>query len=894
MPRSEAARYAFNRGLISPLALARVDLKRAALSAQIQTNWMPRTLGSMMLRPGLQYIGAVPGASQLVEFVRSLTEMHLLEFTNLALRIWTNDALLTRASVSSAVSNGNFDTNLTGWTDNDEAGATSAWVTGGYMGLTGTGTNAAIRDQTVTVAVADQGVVHALRITIQRGPVILRVGSSAGGDEYISQVELAPGIHSLAFTPTGNFRIRFMSRLLRLVLVDSCNVESAGVVSMSSPYPTAALDLIRADTDSLSADVLFVACAGYQQRRIERRNSGLSWSIVLYQPEDGPFRTENTSTQTMTASVLTGNGTLTSSISFFQSTHVGALFRVEPIGQTVTKSMTALNDATASIRVTGTGSDRGFTIDLSGLTATGNTVNLQRSFDNTTWSNVATKTWTADTTGVFTDGLDNQIVYYRLICAVYAAGTTVATLSITTGSIAGICRVTAYTSSTVVDMEVLSPFGAITASASWAEGQWSDYRGWPSSVTLYEGRLGWSGYDFTDLSVSDAFDSFDQNTEGDSGPIIRSIGSGPLTTINWMLPLQRLILGGQLAEHSIRSNAFDEPITPSNFNRKQCSTQGSAAVQAVRMDSRGIYVGRGGSVVFELSFDTNSYDYSSTNLTELNPEVCQPRVVRMAVQRKPDTRIHCVLSDGTVAVQVYDHAEQVNCWIKVETDGDVEDVCVLPGISGALEDQVYYQVSRTINGSTVRHLEKWATEAECQGTFSTYATLNKQADAFIIAGAGVGGDILFGLTHLIGEEVVVWGNGKDLGTYTVSAAGKVTVSEAVDTNGAVVGLSYVAQFQSAKLGQTLSKHKNIDHLAPILYNTHAQGLEMGPDFTTMDNLPLMQGGAPVDPDSCYAEYDHEPQSFPGTWDVDARICFRATAPKPCTVLACVIEGQVNG
>ena len=92
-----------------------------------------------------------------------------------------------------------------------------------------------------------------------------------------------------------------------------------------------------------------------------------------------------------------------------------------------------------------------------------------------------------------------------------------------------------------------------------------------------------------------------------------------MDTINWMLPLQRLILGAQLAEHSVRSNAFDEPITPSNFNRKQCSTEGSSAVQAVRHDSRGIFVGRSGSRVYELFFDAQSYDYDAIDLTVFNP-----------------------------------------------------------------------------------------------------------------------------------------------------------------------------------------------------------------------------------------------------------------------------------
>ena len=57
MPQENVPLIAFNRGLISQLALARVDLRRTALSADIQTNYVPRVLGSMMIRPGLGYTG---------------------------------------------------------------------------------------------------------------------------------------------------------------------------------------------------------------------------------------------------------------------------------------------------------------------------------------------------------------------------------------------------------------------------------------------------------------------------------------------------------------------------------------------------------------------------------------------------------------------------------------------------------------------------------------------------------------------------------------------------------------------------------------------------------------------------------------------------------------------
>lgn len=913
MAKAEAVRAAFNRGLIAQQALARVDLSRTALSAEEQTNFPPRSLGSTMLRPGLQYIWGTQSnaAARYIPFVRSLTAMYLLEFTAGALRIGVNtagtDALLTRAAVSSALQNGTFTTNLANWTDSDEAGGVSAWLVGGYMSLIGNGTAAAIRDQTVAVAAADQGIEHALRIVVKRGPVTLRVGSTSVLDDYITETTLYTGVHSLAFTPGASFTVRFMSRLKREVLVDSCDIEAAGIVVLTTPFVAADLDSLRADTESLSVDVLFMACSGYTQRRIERRASGRSWSFVLYQSDSGPFMNGNTGPTTLTPSALSGNGTLTASVAFFRTTHApntttgngGTLFQLTSTGQTRTVTVTAQNQFSSAIRVTGTSTDRAFTINIDAVGA-GTTIRLQRSLDSDTgpWTDVTGKSWTAATAESFNDTLDNQIVWYRIGCKTgeYGVGTSVCVISTSFGSIVGIARVTAYTSSTVVSIEILAEFGATTATDDWAEGLWSDYRGWPSAGTIYEGRMNWDGMDKILLSESDEFDGFDQDAEGDAGPINRSIGSGPMETINWALPLQRLVLGAALAEHSVRSNAFDEPITPTNFNRKPCSTQGSANVQAVKVDTRGFYVQRGGSRVFELSFDPETYDYASSDATILNPELGDSRFVRLGVQRQPDTRVHAVRADGTVAMLVHDKAEKVLCWIEVESiayttagvvraTGLIEDIVVLPGASGSKEDQVYYVVKRTVNSATVRYLEKWAKESEGQGT-----ALNKQADSFITY-TGAASNTITGLTHLVGEEVVVWGNSKDLGRYTVSGSGEIMLTEAA-TN-VVVGLHYRARFKSAKLGQTLSKTMLVERIAPILRNTHAQGLQIGQTFEKLSHLPLVYQGTAVDTDRIYTEYDEQSQAVYGTWSEDARVCMEANAPRPCNVMALKLSGQAT-
>lgn len=907
MAKVNSALVAFNRGRVSKYALARVDLARVGLSAEIQTNYMPRVMGSMMLRPGWGYVlnSADNQQAVYVPFVKSTDDVALAEFTNLKMRVIVGDAVLTRASVSTAITNGTFDTDLTGWTDADESGATSAWQTGGYMALTGTRFNAAIRRQQVTVGMADQGARHALRIIIARGPVTLKVGSSSGDDDLLEEVSLAEGSHSLAFTPAGNFHIELSSTTQYAVWVDSIAVESGGAVEIVSPWGTSDLLGLRWVQ---SGDVIFIAKGGYRQYRVERRATD-SWSLVKYYAEDGPFRIINTSSTTLAPSALTGDITLTASNSVFRAGHIGALFKITSIGQTTEADLTGDGQFTDEIRVSGVGSSRTFTVTRAG-TWTG-TLTLQRSIGEPgAWTNVAGSTYTGNGSTDVTDGLDNQIVYYRVgfDTGGYGSGTAEASLSYASGGITGVVRVTSIASATSASAAVLSPLGATTPSEDWSEGSWSDYRGWPSAVTIFDGRLWWSGKDRIYGSVSDAYASFDEDVEGDSAPLNRAIGSGPVDDIHWLLPLLRLIIGTEGSEFSARSSSFDEVLTPTNFNLKDPSTQGSAAVNAVKVDKIGIFVQRSGTRVMQVAqqTDTVNFDYSSEDLTAIVPEIGEPGITRLAVQRQPDTRVHCVRSDGTVAVLVIDKAEKVSCWLDVETDGIVEDAIVLPG---SLEDTVYYSVQRTINGSTVRFLEKWAREDQCKGQPEA-----RLADAHLYySGSAV--TTITGLDHLEGESVVVWGwntetpftvtlpdgttqtVGRDMGTYTVTG-GQITGLPAAVTN-ACVGLAYTARYKSTKLaygaqfGTALSQTKRVDHLGLILADTHAGGIQYGPDFDNLDDLPLVEDDFELDTNTVWGSFDHDPIEFDGEYDTDARICLQSAAPRPAGVLAIVASMQTN-
>lgn len=903
MPKAIQATVALNRGLISRFALARVDLARTGLAAEQMTNWRPRVLGSMSIRPGTQYLGTTYNNAKAKTFplIYTDTESARLELTEGKLRIWRDDALVTRVAVTASITNGAFTSDVTGWTDNDESGGASTWLTGGYLALLGNGTNAAIRDQQVTVN--EVNTQHALRIVIARGPVILRVGSTSGGDEYITETTLGTGTHSLTLTPTGNFYIRLMNRRLFTSLVDSVTIESAGVLTLDTPWQETDLSKIRLSQQSQSADVAYVACDGFQQRKIERRSNN-SWSIVLYEPETGPFRLINATPITLTPSALTGDITLTASKAFFRSTHVGALFRVQSTGQTVTASITAEDTFTDPIRVAGVGTTRSFAIFLSNTFVA--TVTLQQSVGAPgTWVDIS-PTYTIPQSTNYDDTLDNQIIYYRIGVKAgnFTSGTVNASLVYSSGSITGVARVTAYSSTTSVSAVVLQAMGAVTASSDWWEGAWSDFRGWPSAVTLYEGRLWWAGRDKIYASIVDAFEDFNDDFEGDAGPISRSIGEGPVQTINWLLPLNRLMLGTlsnsaaiqalKVAGNSVlsgRSSSFDEPLTPTNFNLKNAAA-GAAFVQ------------RSGQRLMMLNFDINEGDYKPDDMTVAVPDLCSIGITHIAIQYQPDLRIYCQRTDGTYAMMIHDKAENVICWVEEETSGVVEDINVLPGTT---EDQVYLTVKRTINGSTVRYHEKFSLESQCGGRPAAYL-----ADAHHRY-SGAATTTITGLSHLEGEEVVVWGwntdapftdddgnvIGRDLGTFTVSS-GQITGLAAEVTN-ACVGLSYKASFKSAKqafaaaLGTPLNQPKRIDHLGLIMADTHAQGVQFGPDFDHLDDLPAIEDGdEEINPDTIHIAYDRAMHPFEDEWRTDARVCLLAQSPRPATILAFTVAMTTNG
>lgn len=888
--------HALNVGVHDATALARVDLERMRLAAEDQTNLLCSAVGPAFMRPGLEHLTStrINAEARLKEFVFGVSDAALLEFTNLTMRVMVDDAIITRAAVTSTVTNGDFSSSA-GWTTTGVGGGT-ATISGGELVLNAT-TVEGIAQCTRSVSTSSAGTEHALRIIVTRGPVFFRCGSTSGADDYISETSLPTGEHSLAFTPSGTYHVFFFSKERVNRIVDSIQVEAAGVMTLPTPWGLANLPDIRI---AQSADVCFVACDGKKQRRIERRSTR-SWSVCEYQTDDGPFALNPDPRVRMKIAALEGNTTLTSSAAYFTSDHGDALFRLVHTGQKVTQSLGQEDVYTDSIRVTGVDSggginDRDFTVTISGTWA--GTITLQRSYDDPDTGFVDVSTYVANSTFVISDSADNTIYYYRLGFKTgdYTSGTATISINYDGGGGFGICRVNSVSSSTSASVEVLKPMKNTNYTREWRPGEWSDYGGWPSAVVLSDGRLWWSGADRLWGSISDAFSSFDEEEEGDSGPIARSIATGGVNETKWMMALQRLIVGTEGATSTVKSSSLDEPLTPTNLGIKDSSTTGAAPIDPIKVDTRGIFVERAGSALMELTFSGEASDYSVSQISKLTTELFESGVKSIAVQRRPDTRIWLVLEDGSCVCMVYEPSDEVLAFIPIATDGELESVAVLPAL---VQDRVYFTVKRTINGSTVRYIEKMAKDSEVKPD-----TLCKVMDAFEVVTNAPASTTVSGLSHLIGETVVVWADGAPVETssgvraeFTVSAGGTITLPSA--KSNIVVGLPYRARWKSARLaygamnGTALLQKKAVNSLGLIMTDFTRFGIKYGKDFDSLYNLPIRAEGSAQSSIVLGSIRDETPVTFPGQWDTDSRACIEINSPYTAKILGLVLEVTAN-
>ena len=324
-----------------------------------------------MRRSGTRYVAEVASSSvkgRLKRFQFSVTQAYILEFGNLTLRFYRNQAQIAVADTDGAITNGTFTGNITGWTSRSTGGGSIAHdATNNRLSLVPGGTattDIGWAEQAVTIGAGFTAVEHVLKFRVIGAPsdrIELRIGTSSTGSQLVADTLHEAGYHCVPFTPGATtFYVQFRNRgsfRNKTVQIDDVSLIDNAGVNIDTPWPEAVLYDVSGPQ---SADVLYLFHGDYPTHKLLRLGH-TKWSLVEVAWEDGPYLDQNTTSTTLLPSAATGLGinlTLSSVTGVnadkgWLSTDVGRLVRYKKTtnwGYAVITSITSTTVAVADVR----------------------------------------------------------------------------------------------------------------------------------------------------------------------------------------------------------------------------------------------------------------------------------------------------------------------------------------------------------------------------------------------------------------------------------------------------------------------------------------------------------------------------------------------------------------
>lgn len=235
---------------------------------------------------------------------------------------------------------------------------------------------------------------------------------------------------------------------------------------------------------------------------------------------------------------------------------------------------------------------------------------------------------------------------------------------------------------------------------------------YPSAVCYYQQRRGFAGSSNepskVQFSRSAVFSSFTKSTPiQDDDPVTFSLVSQQVNTVVNLVDVGELVIFTSGGEWVV-GRADTDVLTPSNINPRQQMYFGAAPLRPQIIGNTMLFVQARGSLVRDLTVDVYKR-YSSNDLTLLaNHLVDGFTIVDWDYAQTPNSVVWAVRNDGVLLGLTYIKDQEVWGWHRHDTDGFIENVCVAPEGN---EDAVYLLVRRTINGATVRYVERMASRA---------------------------------------------------------------------------------------------------------------------------------------------------------------------------------------
>jgi hypothetical protein len=688
---------------------------------------------------------------------------------------------------------------------------------------------------------------------------------------------------SFNFSTTTNFVLEFGDQYVRF-FSNGVQVQVAGLpYEVASPYLEAELFDIQWVQIN---DVMYIVHPLHPVHKLSRL-SDTNWTLAEVQWTFPAALPQNISATTITPSGTTGTVTLTASAATFTAENVGGYYVIVHKRSSTSEIKTfATNGSSAALRVIGNWAFNTY------KTWTATVAVERQQLGSGVWETIRSYAGNSDR-NISTTGYETQECSLRVTVSNRTVGTAadVAYIEATDPSVYGVVKITGFTSSTVVTGTVVKDLFAATATTFWAEGAWSDRRGHPRTVVMHEQRLVFGGTANNAQTIwGSAINDFENFRLGvnDDESFEFGIASIETNPINWMISQQALFVGTSGYEYVVQGSN-ESPLTPSNVNVRPQSHFGSKYESAVLANEVTLFVQRQGRKIREFVYQFESDRYVSPDLTLLADHVTEGTIIQTAFQQQPDAIVWVVTGNGTLAGMTYERSQNVVGWHRHTTQGTYESVACIYGPAG---DEVWVAVNRTVNGSTVRYVERFdpGYREDLESEVKTEWVYLDSAIRFSGSPATT-----FVVPHLTGKTVDVLADGSPVQGKVLAGT---TLTLDIAASDVVVGLPYTSEIRTMPLdpgnlqdGSAQGRQFKVHRLTLRIYKSLGGEVEVEPgvwdvlDFRSTSDL-----------------MDESPPPFTGDkqlmlsrpYETKGTIAIRQRQPMPFTLLAVVSKFDVYG
>lgn len=370
-----------------------------------------------------------------------------------------------------------------------------------------------------------------------------------------------------------------------------------------------------------------------------------------------------------------------------------------------------------------------------------------------------------------------------------------------------------------------------------------------------------------------------------------AIVSGQLNTIKSMtsMPTGLMTLSDKAA-WLINGGSGQEGISPINVVAHAHSYNGSSDVPPIVANFDILYVQAKGSVVRDLTYNFYANIFTGTDISVLSSHLFfSYQITGWAWAEEPFKVVWAIRDDGTMLSLTFMKEQELIGWAHSVTDGLFKSNCV---VTEAITDfgsvdALYVVVERTINGFTVKYIERMAERDLTSG--ATYAWC---VDAGLRYN-GAPATAFTGGEHLAGETIVGLADGVPITPFVMAANGAFTLPSA---SVVTVGLSFLPRLQTLglDLGEPTiqGKRKKITGVTVRVQDT--LGLTIGKTFdatsqTVMKDLVIGNINAAANAVVTGLVTGDARTIIDPTWDEPGQYCIEQPQPYPVTILGVIPE-----